>query len=240
VVTDHVPKSIDPSLQLSPMQASPPPVPPLDHLVLLPGSSYYLAQDNAEASMDLGVTMDMGANPTTDSPGASAPRSSLDQVSVDSLTATATLAHLLPAATTPRADVVASGGLPTPVPPAIDDTVGFSTPTTSAPGSSPLIAQAGTGSPTPVLESPLTSPIHPITGSPNSSAGLTSSSDASSSLLPQCARTLLQNNIVKPKHLFLDMVRYANLCSMGNQKLCAKPCLIHGGSKPWMMSIMLL
>jgi hypothetical protein len=72
VVIDPVPKSTDPSLQLSPEQASPPPVPLLDHSVLLPWSFYFLAQDDAEASTDLGVTMDSGANPSLDSAGASA------------------------------------------------------------------------------------------------------------------------------------------------------------------------
>jgi hypothetical protein len=205
-VTDPVPKSTDPSLQLSPEQASPPPVPLLDHSVLLPGSFYFLAQYEAEASTDLGVTMDSGANPSTDSAGASALRSSLDQVPTVSPTLTTTPAHLLPAATAPGANVAASGGLRAPVLPATDGVVGFSTPATAAPGSSPPVAQVGTESPAPVLESLLASPIHPITGSPNSSVGLASSSDASFSLPPQCARTRLQNIIVRPKRLFPNMV----------------------------------
>jgi hypothetical protein len=196
----------DPSLQLSPEQASPPPVPLLDHSVLLPGSFYFLAQYEAEASTDLGVTMDSGANPSTDSAGASTLRSSLDQVPIVSPTPTMTPAHMLPVATAPGANVAASGGLPAPIPPATDGVVGFSTPATAAPGSSPPVAQVGTESPAPVLESLLASPIHPITGSPNSSVGPASSSDASFSLPPQCARTRLQNIIVRPKRLFPGMV----------------------------------
>jgi hypothetical protein len=174
--------------------------------VLLLGSFYFLAQYDAEASTDLGVTMDSGANPSTDSAGASASRSSLDQVLSVSPTPTMTPAHMLPAATTPGANVAASGGLHAPIPPATDGVVGFSTPATAAPGSSPLDAQVGTESPAPVLESLLASPIHPITGSPNSSVGPASSSDASFSLPPQCAHTRLQNIIVRPKRLFPGMV----------------------------------
>jgi hypothetical protein len=40
----------------------------------------------------------------------------------------------------------------------------------------------------------------------------------SASVPLQCPRTRLQNNIVKPKHLFPDMIKHANVCSTGEPK----------------------
>jgi hypothetical protein len=177
VVTDPVAKSTNPLMQLSAMQVLPPLIQSLDHSVLLPGSYYYLAQDDASASPDLGT------NPGVDPTGNSMRISHLWQLLAGRCGGPWWFVRSCPDCYRWRDKILSAHYFRTCV-------------FTAGHTRGHMISCSAIGFPAGLYY------MHPITSSPSSSTGPTSASNASSSLLEQRTRTRLQNNMLSQATVF--------------------------------------
>jgi hypothetical protein len=207
VDTDLLPKSTNAFVQPCSSQESSDLHPKVDQSVLTSGGSYFLQADEVVATDPMGA-LDPCAASQGDLPVLSTPASTLDRVPA-SLT-DGVVRQLIYVLSPSGAVRVPAGPAPDVAPPESppgtdpDFDIDPERSTTSAPPASTCTVPAA-GS---VMRATRSS-------APDLDPGASPASSAPSSTPPPCARTRLQNQIVKPKKLFPGMIRYANYCSTG-------------------------
>jgi hypothetical protein len=183
-----------------------------DRSVIAPGDSYFRAVVGTPV-MDQAVTEDLGVHVDADPIGSPALSSPSDSRFT-------------------RSRWPCIGSLPNSVDPSLSDPVLDSVPgrfvavgadtklssilrdTEASPGTS--VPKTTTVIPSPIATPVAPSATDPVLGSSSPAGARTTSTDeASSTFLQQRGHTRLQNNIIQPKRLFSDMIRYANFCATG-------------------------
>jgi hypothetical protein len=212
---DHIPKSIDASLQHCVVQDASQVTLDEDHSVLLLGSSYFLEDTVEQGASDPVASMDPRGCPGVASPGPSAPAPTLDQLPGSFLDPVPRLSNPMHGSNSNAAVVEVPGGFP---PSVVEldvdvdvDVVGlFAVTAPTLQGSSPTTprdprcAEVSPGFSVELMASRSSGPSNALPPS-----------DASTHSVPPCACIRLQNNIVKLKRLFPGMVHYVKFCSIG-------------------------
>jgi hypothetical protein len=215
----NLPKSTTPSMQQCVLPEFSGAATATDRFVIVPGDSYFLSAVGTPVT-DPAVTEDLGmrvdADPI-DSPALPSPsdrrftRSRWQRIdsfpnSVDPSLSDPMLDSVLGRFAVASADMELSSVL-------CDTEV--------SPGSS--VPETTTIVPSPIATPVAPSATDPVLGSSGPAGAGTASTDEASSTVPQQqGRIRLQNNIIQPKRLFSDMIRYANFCATGEPELLSE------------------
>jgi hypothetical protein len=208
----NLPKSTNPSMQQCALLEFLGVATAMDRFVIAPGDSYFLAAVGTPVT-DPTVTEDLGVRVDADPIGSYALPSPSDRRftrsrwqrigsfpnSVDSSLSDPVLDSVPGRFATAGADTKLSSVLRD---------------MEASPGSS--VPETMTVVPSSIATPAAPSATNPVLGSSGPADAETASTGEASSTVPQQrGRTRLQNNIIQPKRLFPDMIRYANFCATG-------------------------